>query len=41
MIILQVSNKVFIFFFSRKELLLNANTFSIFPSLKGTGVLWR
>ena len=34
MIIIQVTNKVFIVFFSRKEILLDINTFSISTSIK-------
>ena len=39
MIIKQVTNKVFIVFFSRKEILLDINTFSISTSIKKIGLL--
>ena len=41
MIITQVTNKVLIFFFLPKEILLDTNTFLISTSLKRKGVLWR
>ena len=39
MVFIKVTNEVFIVFFSPEEILLDANTFSIFASLRGIVLL--